>query len=89
MTTKIDERMEATFGLLRAALDAAEKFERSMREAQEAKVGLESMRPNGSWDVHWITTADGDLEDVYSCSECEGEVLRRSKYCPNCGAKME
>lgn len=36
---------------------------------------------------HWIDTYEG--LSPFKCSECELLEFKRSKYCPNCGAKME
>ena len=35
----------------------------------------------------WIKMGDGFTP--YECSECEAVEFKKSKYCPNCGAKME
>lgn len=46
----------------------------------------------GKWEE--IKNADGGSHD-YRCSECRrfrfhnGEMRKKYKYCPNCGAKME
>ena len=36
---------------------------------------------------HWIKMGEGFTP--YECSECEAVEFKKSKYCPNCGAKME
>lgn len=36
---------------------------------------------------HWIAMSEGFTP--YECSECESVEFKKSKYCPNCGAKME
>lgn len=40
-------------------------------------------RPQGEW-----TTVKG-IEGAYYCSECDGDIDWKSRYCPWCGAKME
>lgn len=35
---------------------------------------------------HWIAMGEGFTP--YECSECEAAEFKKSKYCPNCGAKM-
>lgn len=36
---------------------------------------------------HWIKMSEGFT--LYECSECEAVEFKKSKYCPNCGVKME
>lgn len=36
---------------------------------------------------HWIVMSEGF--SPYECSECESVEFKKSKYCPNCGIKME
>ena len=43
--------------------------------AQPPKIGL------------WIKMGEGFTP--YKCSECGAIEFKQSKYCPNCGAKME
>ena len=43
----------------------------------------EHKRPKGEW-----TTVKG-IEGTYYCSECDGDIDWKSRYCPWCGAKME
>lgn len=43
----------------------------------------EHKRPRGEW-----TTVKG-IEGTYYCSECDGDIDWKSRYCPWCGAKME
>lgn len=40
-------------------------------------------RSQGVW-----TTVKG-IEGAYYCSECDGDIDWKSRYCPWCGAKME
>lgn len=40
-------------------------------------------RSQGVW-----TTVKG-IEGTYYCSECDGDIDWKSRYCPWCGAKME
>lgn len=55
----------------------------------------ESLRPRGTWEGTADGYADGELVyDTWTCSECgytaetdEPDFL--TKFCPNCGAKME
>lgn len=55
----------------------------------------ESLRPRGTWEGTADGYADGELVyDTWTCSECgytaetdEPDCL--TKFCPNCGAKME
>ncbi len=35
----------------------------------------------------WIAMGEGFT--LYKCSECEAVEFKKSKYCPNCGTKME
>lgn len=36
---------------------------------------------------HWIDTDEGF--SPCECSECKSVEFKKSKFCPNCGAKME
>lgn len=55
----------------------------------------EILRPRGTWEGMADGYADGELVyDTWTCSECgytvetdEPDYL--TKFCPNCGAKME
>ena len=45
---------------------------------------------------HWIEWRPGDCtlimtgdEMLWMCSECESKHVSKSRYCPNCGAKMD
>ena len=55
----------------------------------------DSLRPRGTWEGTADGYADGDLVyDTWTCSEC-GHIVDTddpddlTKFCPNCGAKME
>jgi hypothetical protein len=37
----------------------------------------------------WIGSEVCETYTYYSCSICEGESLRRTNHCPNCGVKMK
>lgn len=58
-------------------------------------IDSESLRPRGTWEGTADGYADGELVyDTWTCSECgytaetdEPDCL--TKFCPNCGAKME
>lgn len=55
----------------------------------------ESLRPRGTWEGTADGYADGELVyDTWTCSECGYTVETDdpddlTKFCPNCGAKME
>lgn len=55
----------------------------------------ESLRPRGTWEGTADGYADGELVyDTWTCSECgytveTDEPDDLTKYCPNCGTKME
>ena len=55
----------------------------------------ESLRPHGMWEGTADGYADGELVyDTWTCSECGYTVDTDdpddlTKFCPNCGAKME
>ena len=55
----------------------------------------ESLRPRGMWEGTADGYADGELVyDTWTCSECGYTVDTDdpddlTKFCPNCGAKME
>ena len=37
----------------------------------------------------WIFTQDETWYAEFQCSECKEGVCNKTKFCPNCGAKME
>lgn len=37
----------------------------------------------------WIGSEVCETYTYYNCSICEGESLRRTNHCPNCGVKMK
>ena len=49
-----------------------------------------TVREKGEWKHAYVErgyfTAGGNRPWV--CSECNGEVIRQTDYCPNCGADM-
>lgn len=58
-------------------------------------IGPESLRPHGTWEGTADGYANGELAyDTWTCSECGYTVDTDdpddlTKFCPNCGAKME
>ena len=46
---------------------------------------VEELSPVEPKTGHWISHHHGC---EYECSECQDKQRARSKYCPNCGAKM-
>lgn len=56
-----------------------------MREAQQALNGDYEQMVNEKRKGYWFDV--GSLS--CRCSECGGKSNRESRYCPNCGAKME
>lgn len=56
--------------------------------AEQMIHALPSVRPQEQTG-HWILDEDKSLMfNVYKCSNCENIGARKSKYFPNCGAKM-
>ena len=47
------------------------------RWAENERIMYDSVREE---EVHLFT---------YVCSVCNGEVMNNTKYCPNCGARMD
>lgn len=39
--------------------------------------------------AHWIYTEDETGHAELQCSECREGVYNKTKYCPNCGARIE
>lgn len=59
----------------------------SINKVQEKMISeLPSIQPKPKTG-HWIKMGEGF--SPYQCSECETVEFKDSKYCPNCGAKME
>lgn len=43
----------------------------------------------GHWILHQYYNSDGLGFEYFSCSECDDQNDEKSRYCPNCGAKMD
>lgn len=55
---------------------------------RQPTIDPESLRPT----AHWISDSlyvDGKRKLLQWCSLCNCPGLRKTKYCPHCGAKME
>ena len=39
--------------------------------------------------AEWIHDASFFSAHIYHCSACEEKAMEKSRFCPNCGAKME
>ena len=52
-------------------------------EDEHYKIDPESLRPKAKWEERQSWTS------VLYCSNCEHEENWSTKYCPNCGAKMD
>lgn len=44
---------------------------------------------HAKWKKDYYYYTFGDSEVVYECSICHHEVNYKTKYCSNCGAKMD
>ena len=70
------------FGGVSHAVAACEIIDR------QHTIDPESLRPT----AHWISDSlyvDGKRKLLQWCSLCNCPGLRKTKYCPHCGAKME
>ena len=61
---------------------------------EQSTIDPESLRQKGLWTENkrtmYSAAVEGDvLWFTYTCSECSWEAMNNSRYCPNCGAKME
>lgn len=61
---------------------------------EQPTVSLDGLRPTGRWEKHWCDNSlIGHMYEVCpNCRSCEildTEKFWDSKFCPNCGAKME
>lgn len=78
------------------ALTALSGMQRVLEDIDAAPtIDPESLRPRGMWEGTADGYADGELVyDTWTCSECGYTVDTDdpddlTKFCPNCGAKME
>ena len=46
-------------------------------------------RKRGKWGDEALYSTSWGTYKVYRCSECRSAEIMTSKYCPNCGARME
>lgn len=44
---------------------------------------------HGHWTYESFTNTNGGSYSVVCCSNCQSRNLWVTKYCPNCGAKMD
>lgn len=44
---------------------------------------------HGRWNCVGQVCIDGEYEDTFRCSKCSIPYFRKSRYCPNCGARMD
>ena len=44
---------------------------------------------HGRWNCVGHVCVDGEYEDTFRCSKCSIPYFRKSRYCPNCGARMD
>lgn len=44
---------------------------------------------HGRWNCVGHVCIDGEYEDVLRCSNCSIPHDSKSRYCPNCGSKMD
>lgn len=42
---------------------------------------------HGRWI--WTETGNTDYEQFWICSECKDRMYYQTRYCPDCGARME
>lgn len=69
---------------------------RSIRDTVKALKDIPSYEPKqGEW-ICEMTKSQDQARDrwvierfVLYCSECNGEAVKMTKFCPNCGARME
>lgn len=45
--------------------------------------------PHGRWKRVGQVCVDGEYVDIYRCSKCSIPHDKKTRYCPNCGAKMD
>ena len=57
-------------------------------EIREVLDNLPSVQPKEKTG-HWNTEIGYDIERTVMCDQCRRMAYEPSKYCPNCGAKME
>ena len=44
---------------------------------------------HGEWKCVGQVCVDGEYEDTFRCSKCSVPYFRKSRYCPNCGCRMD
>lgn len=44
---------------------------------------------NGRWKIIGQVCIDGEYEDTLRCTNCGMKHDRKSRYCENCGARMD
>ena len=63
-------------------------FEQAYKNGYEA--GLKAAKATGSWEEEHDDGADIFFQHRFVCSACgEYSLYGKSKFCPECGAKME
>lgn len=72
-----------TKGLADAEAEQRESLRR-MKQLMASHEEWKAKRPRAVW----VATDDDNGFDFYRCSKCGCEIVRASKFCPDCGARM-
>ena len=50
---------------------------------------LKQSAQQGTWQQRYVTTPTGGLHCVWECDGCGARVAERTKFCAECGRRME
>ena len=80
--------------------DAIEKINSALKRVFVEDIGQEIIASipsadvapikHGRWEHERLPSTNGGTYAVVRCSECKSQFpMRETKYCPNCGARMD
>ena len=85
-----EQRIDGLLKLVDINTDRCEALRKQLRESHESYeqriAELEAQLPK---EGEWIRIDEYIYDEPWECSNCETTNSCRSRYCPNCGAKMD
>lgn len=64
-----------------------EEFSRRIKELDYLMTMVSALETTPIIHAYWIKNKQGGAD--YTCSHCRETEAKTSRYCPNCGAKMD
>ena len=77
-------RDEAIKYLIRPVSTSTVPSKEIEKQFEAYEMAIEALRKESDVHAHWEDCTNG-----WMCSNCQRDNSRDTKYCPNCGAKMD